>query len=1670
MVDASDDISCAIIVVKKNGSLGGRYELDKRRWCILGNHDDCDIRIDSKKVAPLQALVSMVDGKVILEGLDPDIPMVVPNVASLYKGDKHRVKDEESFFIGNRLFRFSIVPSGKKPVALETESQAAINDKMNQASRCSSRKNSSSSAVPHAQKSKRRTSLLVTDTDELIVNARMSGNLFPVSRLETPSKDISAQFANDPPRVNDTLFTPQNTQKRSIGGMKINLAYAFEEENVEPKVHAQVTVASKDDAHTEEAEHTTVPPVKGEFKGSNSQTSSVTAQGATTKTMGVSDSSPASSADVAQAESTIKKTVTSERKELTSGSASKSPSARQKLIYARLSQGLPATPLRQETASQPSAISQGPKLTPMRKQAPGSNSKSALFHSSANKKIPKPWSSAASAKPYDPKVSQSEASEPSSVPPSESLSQTNVDNTIDQTWKSSPLHPKGVLSRATEKSAPSPRRKSVLFARSIELEAGPHYSPIRMRMDEQSQTGICQAGVSINRNFRSHPQPSPASEAGGEGRLQERIPGPPPNEQLGLLGEFSYPLREDPNVSASIRDESEQSSTSQSESTEESDTEKVSAVAIAEAGSSKRTSGNFGEGLANFWRKISGGQAEPVAEDKTKASIVDNRRKLGERSNSNALSTSNGSTSSGFETTDEIAECTPDTSNCSGSDGDLADEDASWYSDESGIAEEIESQLSGSVDLDSERLDELEYTDDDGAMAGSDHFVAQGFCDDAYDEDGLDRQDICERTPEQHRDGRANEKSSEVANVLTKTNCSIEARTPADDSESACDRGSNGPETPVVEFPLDYSESTENLTTPERPDDHSDMSEEIKTLGGSYMERPNPRLSDPELQAVNSYALSSSSEDYSVNRESSEEEVGCPDNQENTAEVDEELCTKSNRPASVNSGSSTRRISLMDTVFNVAKAVTKRFSAGHASSGASGATGDDEEEIDFDPEDLETASESSEEFVRDNEFPEGAMEQCHHHRGKFAVCVEESNEHAQKSAKLGEQVFSDTSANSKSAAKIIDKSVVSTTSRDERENLAETKALSTADYRSEAINFSEDDCEDRDKIPEAKEVDNEKTEASYRLQSDNVFPNPEAKQSPPEDKDALFTNISTNDAANPNEVVKGVSQVVEPSNAATVLDERLWVGDVPVKELGTKTVAVLRKLLRDRDLHTAGNKAALVKRLTEHARPTAVTGGAASAEPADEAAADRVEGDVDTIQNVVVKVVSGTSINERCSEVETVSRSFSESAKCEKPIDEVKAENSGRTTELLERSESVSTMPNTVDINEQPSVDRSLYRKKTVKELQWLLRSCLTRTPGRLRKEELINSLIANGIGPDGALLQTGVVSTMERCSNEQTEMFKTPRTSNCRARNFATPLQNSKLDFDEISAPVSGAESSGVSTRGSRSRPVANFASGKKGEDGMDLLNTPTEQATRAGVSARETGKQFVKSIAEESMEKSTTKASRITKATAVSDKSDKTPAAVEAVANDSVEKVVENEGLNGHSTLDSIFGAKHVNSARPNIEEDGVKGEETISRSVRRSTRKATKSSKARKATRSTDKENDTHESKEAREGDCPLTHSQEPLDHSVRTLVESKTPSKKGGRSHAKGSKEVKLERLTVVVLRQMLQEAGLCQSGVKNVLIARLNRSDGRDAKRVDEIKDSCDGCRNGEACVLGGGKR
>lgn len=80
----------------------------------------------------MQGLISIVDGKVILEKLDLDILAAVRNVASLYIGDKRRVNDEGPSFTGNRLLRFSFTTPGRKSMGLDTETQAAVNGTMSQ--------------------------------------------------------------------------------------------------------------------------------------------------------------------------------------------------------------------------------------------------------------------------------------------------------------------------------------------------------------------------------------------------------------------------------------------------------------------------------------------------------------------------------------------------------------------------------------------------------------------------------------------------------------------------------------------------------------------------------------------------------------------------------------------------------------------------------------------------------------------------------------------------------------------------------------------------------------------------------------------------------------------------------------------------------------------------------------------------------------------------------------------------------------------------------------------------------------------------------------------------------------------------------------------------------------------------------------------------------------------------------------------------------------------------------------------------------------------------------------------------------------------------------------------------------------------------------------------------
>lgn len=234
----NDDVSGAIIVFKMTGEMRMKWQFDTRNWCVFGSHKDCDIQIRSESIAELQALVKLEAGQFWLETLTTNSQTIVPGLAPLTKGQKIPLNNGSQFFIGNRHFGAELTNAS---AAVQPVTDSPRNPYIEEINRSARKKGYGSSASK--SKSSRRTSLVLSGEQHMLVEATTRTELFPSSVLETPSEKVSA--------VLDKEATP--SREVNDGGerqisRRISLSHQSEEED---EVDEEFTEESTDTASTD---------------------------------------------------------------------------------------------------------------------------------------------------------------------------------------------------------------------------------------------------------------------------------------------------------------------------------------------------------------------------------------------------------------------------------------------------------------------------------------------------------------------------------------------------------------------------------------------------------------------------------------------------------------------------------------------------------------------------------------------------------------------------------------------------------------------------------------------------------------------------------------------------------------------------------------------------------------------------------------------------------------------------------------------------------------------------------------------------------------------------------------------------------------------------------------------------------------------------------------------------------------------------------------------------------------------------------------------------------------------------------------------------------------------------------------------------------------------------
>lgn len=609
---ATGRVSCAIVVFKKNSEVGMRWDFDTRNWCVFGSHKDCDIQIRARGVDALQALVTFHKGRLWLQTLSKNNQTVLPGFGPLKKNSKVPLEDGYHFFLASRLF------CAERTVNANSSSSsdgAEVFNRYGKELNRFTRKKSYGLHTSTSGKKARRTSLVVTDTEQILVEATTKTELFPSSVLHTPSMHVYEKLD----RVASPFNPVQNFTDQEIEGHKIKLSYpSHENAGTKPTPAVDEGLPTPDNRvciySTDEEGHCRVerensetgahlpldnekevkpgPPTLFQGMGSNEKLNPPSNRANSLVLQRKTGNEPAPMLDGGREASDREQPALSfsrwPRKKKnavgtpiqvnnTNGShqfsKSKSdnvqlPTARpppetisalskKQMAYDRLSQGLPATPMKWETGLGSSRVQ---RRTGNIIRTPNGNSvkhcavlgsglrtpsEQKPFVEPGNEKVPAALPRSSDKIGVNMKSKDSNAkddSSPAKSPGTASFETLLPEGPPDLMPKDqeSQNHTtpagKHTLSDA-EGPASSPRR-SVLF-NDFELGQGPHYSPARIRI--RSHLTSKSNSQAESSSLGSHPQPSPSSRSSEEAIPLSRIQGPPPTQKLQELGTFFYP-------------------------------------------------------------------------------------------------------------------------------------------------------------------------------------------------------------------------------------------------------------------------------------------------------------------------------------------------------------------------------------------------------------------------------------------------------------------------------------------------------------------------------------------------------------------------------------------------------------------------------------------------------------------------------------------------------------------------------------------------------------------------------------------------------------------------------------------------------------------------------------------------------------------------------------------------------------------------------------------------------------------------------------------------------------------------------------------------------------------------------------------------------------------------
>ncbi|KAI0560583.1 SAP domain containing protein [Gracilaria domingensis] len=457
--NAPEPFSCCITVIQASGDTGKSFEFDTKNWCVLGSHQDCDIRIKHSLNAPLHALVLVRPKGVHLIGLHSDLPVHHPRTGTyLVKEDELPLLPGDNFYLGDRGFRVDFespsMSSPKSPCLPVSEAlgpqtrsakKAATETKAAQRSQSSGRK----------RKSKRRVSLVVEasgerfvsqkrDTERLLSKTQIA-RLSDGDGIQTSAKSMAqeTEFVGHEVQPEEETQDPQpqpHTEFEQVRSTSEENENDFQEESCKPKIEyteGEISIKETEvqDGNIKLGAHQTV-------KEARARKMSLPPTPKTRNPVRVAKSA-------------------SKQKSLTARE-------RKKLVYARLSLGLTAHPSKNEIAE---GLETNPTVAFASRSSTSHDFKLNLdLHQSSNQ------------------VMNHDIGEKSLIrsPLADKSPILNIQRNVKisggvskDCWTPSAMKkcPGSVL--RSSKSTTRGKNRSVAFASKIELERGKHYSPFR---------------------------------------------------------------------------------------------------------------------------------------------------------------------------------------------------------------------------------------------------------------------------------------------------------------------------------------------------------------------------------------------------------------------------------------------------------------------------------------------------------------------------------------------------------------------------------------------------------------------------------------------------------------------------------------------------------------------------------------------------------------------------------------------------------------------------------------------------------------------------------------------------------------------------------------------------------------------------------------------------------------------------------------------------------------------------------------------------------------------------------------------------------------------------------------------------------------------------------------